>query len=258
MGHEAPTFQVSLAEDQDEVAEAQALRYQVFVEELGADGPLVDHAARRERDRFDDYATHILLRDLTRADDRQIVGAYRVMTSGDAQRAGQFYCEDEYDLDILKSSDARLLELGRSCIHKDYRGGPGLIHLWSGLADFVARHDIDLLFGVASFHGTDTSTLSAALSLLHHRHRAPDHLRVTAKADGCHPMDIIPLDKIDKVAALRDTPALIKAYLRLGAVVGDGAFIDHAFNTTDICLILQTDAIDAMRRSILTRGAGLG
>ncbi|MEJ6401832.1 GNAT family N-acetyltransferase [Yoonia sp. 2307UL14-13] len=258
MSREAPIFQVSIAETRTEIAAAQRLRYEVFVKELGADGPMIDHAAGLERDRFDDFATHILLRDKHRSPDDQIVGAYRVMTPADAARAGQFYCADEYDLAPLTQGGLRLMELGRSCIHKDYRGGPGLMHLWSGIADLVAAQKTDVLFGVASFHGTDVHALAAPLSLLHDRHLAPPPLRVGARQPGHHAMNLVPPDDIDRLAVMRQIPALIKAYLRLGAVVGDGAFIDHAFNTTDICLILATDAIGAMQRRIYARGRGLG
>ena len=115
-----------------------------------------------------------------------------------------------------------------------------MFHLWSGLASYVAAHEIDILFGVASFHGTDADALAGPLSLLHHRHLAPQELRVRARAEAFLAMDILPEDTLDRKAAMRAVPALIKAYLRLGGRVGEGAFIDHAFNTTDVCLILDT------------------
>ncbi len=227
---------------------AQRLRYDVFVDELGAVGPMVDHEQRLERDRFDAHATHFILRDIRRKADEQVIGVYRVMTETAAAAAGQFYCEDEYDLTRLKTSGHRLLELGRSCLHSDYRGGPAMMYLWAALAGFVAEQKIDLLFGVASFHGTDVQALAAPLSLLHARHLAPQDLRVTAKSPGAQPMDLVPQGDIDRVAAMRATPALIKAYLRLGGLVGDGAFVDRAFNTVDICLILPTEAVKALPR----------
>lgn len=227
---------------------AQQLRYEVFVEELGADGPMVDHNARLEQDRFDPFATHLLLRDLNRDAGNNVVGVYRLLSGAAATAAGQFYCEDEYDLTLLRQSGKRLIELGRSCLHPDYRGGAGMMHLWQALSAIVAKQNIDILFGVASFHGTDPDALAGPLSLLHHRHLAPADLRVTAKGSSTQRMDLITEDQIDRISALRDTPALIKAYLRLGGVVGDGAFVDLAFNTTDVCLILPTEAVGARQR----------
>jgi putative hemolysin len=180
------------------------------------------------------------------------------MTTEIAASAGQFYCEDEYDLVPLRSSGKQLLELGRSCLHPDYRGGAGMLHLWSALADYVADHHIDVLFGVASFHGTDAAALAAPLSLLHHRHLAPPALCAKAKGATAMSMNMMPEDDIDRVAAVRALPALIKAYLRLGGTVGDGAFVDYAFNTVDICLILENDAISALHRSIYAKGGTRG
>lgn len=249
-----PEFTVEIATNADDIAAAQRLRYAVFVDELGGNGPLVDHDAGLERDRFDPHVTHLVLRDTSRHEEDQVVGVYRLLTATGAADAGQFYCEDEYDITLLKQSGKRLLELGRSCLHPAYRGGAGMMHLWGALVDFVTDNQIDLMFGVASFHGTNVQTLAGPLSLLHHRHLAPAALRVTARGPNAHKMNLMPQDAIDRVTALRDTPALIKAYLRLGGLVGDGAFIDHSFNTTDICLILPTDAVNTLQRNIYTKG----
>jgi len=255
---DAPVFTTRIAQTAEERTAAQRLRYEVFVTELGGDGPMVDHAARLERDGFDDHADHILLCDETRASDDQVVGVYRVMTADMAQAAGRFYSAKEYDLGPLVKSRKRLLELGRSCLLADYRGGPGMQHLWAALADYVRARDIDLLFGVASFHGTDVAALAAPLSLLHHRHLARPDLRVRAVGPTALSMNLIPAERLDRVAAVRQMPALIKAYLRLGGTVGDGAFVDHAFNTVDICLLLESDLVNNMQRAFLARGAGRG
>ncbi|MGD9295010.1 MAG: GNAT family N-acyltransferase, partial [Roseobacter sp.] len=164
-----------------------------------------------------------------------------------------FYSAREYDLDALTNSGRSLLELGRSCLHSDYRGGTALFHLWNGLADYIARHKIDILFGVASFHGTDPAALAAPLSLLHHYHRAPEHLRVSARAEAAQSMDLIDKGALDRRAALLQVPSLIKSYLRLGGFVGQGAFIDHDFNTTDVCLILDTTKMN-QRQARLYQG----
>ncbi|MEM1074740.1 MAG: GNAT family N-acyltransferase [Pseudomonadota bacterium] len=230
-------FEVSLAQSAEALEAAQRLRYEVFVEELGGGGPLVDHDARLERDRFDPFFDHLVVRDLST--DRT-VGVYRLMRAEQARAAGGFYSEAEYDLSPLLASGRNVLELGRSCLHRDYRGGFALYHLWTGLAAYVADHGIELLFGVASFHGTDIAQLAAPLSLLHHRHLAPENLRVRARADAFQRMDLIEETDLDRRAAMLQIPSLIKAYLRLGGCVGEGAYVDHAFNTTDVCLTLDT------------------
>lgn len=236
---------------------AERLRYKVFVEELGGDGALIDHENRFERDRFDPFCDHLVLIDKQR--DAQtldhVVGVYRLMSGEGAIAAGQFYSEGEYDLSLLKNSGRRLLELGRSCLHPDYRGGLGMQRLWRALAAHVREKRIEVLFGVASFHGNDVDAIAPSLSLLHHQHLAPPDLRVRARDDVFQSMDILPPDQYDRIQAMRDVPPLIKAYLRLGGVVGDGAFIDREFNTIDVCFVLDTSQLNARASDLYNRGA---
>ncbi|MCG7626540.1 GNAT family N-acetyltransferase [Epibacterium sp. MM17-32] len=246
----APQFTVRIAETDEDLRAAQALRYEVFVRELGGSGDLVDHEAGLEQDKFDPYFDHMLVSD-TSTD--EVVGVYRLLRSDQAAALGQFYSEDEYDLTPLRQSGRKLLELGRSCLHRDYRGGMAMFHLWNGLAEYVATHDIEVLFGVASFHGTDPAALAQPLSMLNANHLAPEDLRV--RSTRYQSMDLLPPEQIDRRTAMLETPALIKAYLRLGGFVGDGAFVDHDFNTTDVCLILDTARMNARQSRIYTRGS---
>ena len=149
-----PQFKIRIAKGEQDLRAAQRLRYRVFVEELGGDGPLVDHQAQIERDEFDPYFDHLILIDASRdlSGLEYVVGVYRMLTGVAAQKTGRFYSEDEYDLTPLRAGGRTLLELGRSCVHRDFRGGTALFHLWNGVADYVAEHRIEVLFGVASFH----------------------------------------------------------------------------------------------------------
>ncbi len=251
MNAAAPQFEARLARDAAEIRAAQALRYEVFVAELGGDGPMVDHGARLEQDRFDPLCDHLVL-----LDRGAVVGVYRLMRGDQAAEGLGFYSASEYDLAPLTASERPLLELGRSCLHRDYRGGAAMMHLWAALADYVQAHGIEILFGVASFHGTDVAKLSQPLSHLHHAHLAPPALRVRAQPQHFQRMDLLPADQIDRKQAMLATPALIKAYLRLGGFVGEGAFIDHAFNTTDICLVMDTAKMNARQRGLYTKVRG--
>ena len=247
-------FELRLACDDSDLRAAQRLRYQVFVEELGAGGDLVDHDARLERDRFDPYFDHLMLLDRRRDAEDQVVGVYRMMRAEQARAAGQFYSEGEYDLEPLKSSDRSLMELGRSCVHSEYRGGIAMVHLWKGLSAFMTDHGVEVMFGVASLKGTDPAALAAPLSLLHHRHLAPAALRAQARAPHGVAMDMIAPEDLDFVAAARGVPALIKAYLRIGGFVGQGAWIDRAFNCPDVCLIVDTAVISEKHRAFYAKG----
>lgn len=256
MAQQAPQFIVKLAQSAEDLRAAQHLRYEVFVAELGGSGALVDHENRLEIDRYDPFFDHLILLDEARPGSvsEKIVGVYRVLRDDQAQAAGQFYSEDEYDLTALKTSGRKLLELGRSCLHPEYRGGAAMFHLWNGLAAYVLEHNIEILFGVASFHGTDPMELAQPLSLLHANHLAPPALRVRVRPEHGTRMDLLPPDQLDRKAAMLAVPALIKAYLRLGGCVGDGAYIDHVFNTIDVCLIMDTARMNEKQKNIYSKG----
>ena len=247
----APQFQLRLARDARDMRAAQRLRYAVFVEEFGSDGDLVDHVARLERDDLDHHFDHLLLVDTRRDAEAldHVVGVYRLLPGDRAAALGRFYCDDEYDLTPLRRGGRKLLELGRSCVHPDYRGGPAMFLIWNALADYVLDRGIEVLFGVASFHGTDLQALRQPLACLHHFHRAPPDLRVRAQPAHFQSMDLMPPEAVDRRAAMAGMPALLRAYLRLGGVVGDGAFIDRSFNTVDVCVLMDTARMSDIHRS---------
>lgn len=251
-------FVLRLAADARDLKAAQRLRYEVFVAELGGTGPMVDHDARLEVDEFDPFFDHLLLIDPARDPETltDVVGVYRLLPSDRLAVSGRFYSESEFDLTPLKASGRRLLELGRSCVHADYRGGTAMFLMWNALADYVLERGIEVLFGAASFHGTDVAALAQPLAYLHHHHLAPEALRVRAKPAHRQEMALIAPDALDRRAAMAGTPALIKAYLRLGGFVGDGAWIDAAFNTTDVCLVMDTARMSEKHRDFYLRKQG--
>ena len=255
MTQSSPQFRVKLAQTEDELRAAQRHRYDVFVAELGGSGDMVDHEARLERDAFDPFFDHLILYDdaLIHEGDATVVGVYRLLTQEGAAKIGRYYSEDEYDLTPLRQSGRRLLELGRSCLQADYRGGTAMYVLWQALADYVIERDIEILFGVASFHGTNIADIAAPLSMLYHRHLAPPELRVQAQPHSAQTMNLISEADLDRKAAMLAVPALIKAYLRLGSVVGADAFVDRRFNTTDVCLIMDTAKMNEKQRNLYAR-----
>jgi len=253
---EGDRFEVRLAETADEVRSAQRLRYRVFVEEMGAPAPNADASERLESDIYDKYVDHLILIDRFAhpADplDR-VIGVYRLLRKSVALAGPGFYGAGEYDLSHLIGSGREILELGRSCVAKEYRRGVAMHLLWNGLADYVGRVEAEILFGVASFHGTDPQEIAHALSFLNANHLAPPDLSVTALPPNATRMDLLPPDQIDRREAMRQTPALIKAYLRLGGFVGDGAYVDRAFNTIDVCLLMDTARMTDRYRNYYAR-----
>ncbi len=240
-------FDVRLARNADEIRAAQRLRYEVFVEEMGAKASAAASELRLERDEFDPYFDHLLLID--NAANGQIAGVYRLMREDMATAGIGFYGATEYD--PSKLAGRRVLELGRSCVAKAYRGGVGMHLLWEGLGEYVNQHEIEVLFGVASFHGANIAPLAQALSYLHRKYLAPEDLRVRSRSYV--PLNQMDLQEIDAKAALREIPPLIKAYLRLGGFVGDGAFVDHDFNTVDVCLLMDTSRMVQKYRAFYSR-----
>lgn len=255
MQMDGPQFEVRLAHNDEDVAAAQRLRYRVFVEEMGANATPEERIKRQEMDEFDPYFEHLLLIDNQLDADPldRVVGVYRLMRGSVARDGIGFYGASEYDLSKLTGMKRETLELGRSCIAKEYRGGLGMHQLWDGLGDYVIRHDIRILFGVASFHSADPAPLAEALSFLHHNYLAPEELRVRTLDAHYTSIDRMPLAQINKRRALQKIPSLIKAYLRLGGFVGDGAFVDHDFNTVDVCLIMDTQKMAEKYRSFYAR-----
>ncbi|MEO0680220.1 MAG: GNAT family N-acyltransferase [Pseudomonadota bacterium] len=240
---DAGRFTVRLARDEADVAAAQRLRYRVFVEELGAQASDEERAQRREMDAFDAHFEHLILVDNDCASDDpldRVAGAYRLMTGARARDGIGFYGATEYDLSKLEATERRVVELGRSCVGSEVRGGAAMHLLWTGLGEFVTSRGIEVMFGVASFHGADPAPLSHALSFLHHNHLAPEDLRVRARPDAYAAMDVLAAEDVDRKLAARQIPALIKAYLRLGGFVGEGAWVDRDFNTVDVCLLMDT------------------
>jgi putative hemolysin len=240
----AQAMGVRLAVTAWELEAAQALRYRVFYDEMGARPSAETAAARRDVDEFDAVADHLLVIDHARGEGREgVVGTYRLLRRATAARVGRFYSAGEYDITPLVGFDGEVLELGRSCVDAAYRTRGTLQLLWRGIAAYVFKHRIDLMFGCASLPGTDPDALAAQLSYLWHNHLAPPALRPRA-LPGLHvEMNRLPIAAIDTRAVLAELPPLIKGYLRLGGFVGDGAVIDHQFNTTDVCVVVKTDLV---------------
>jgi len=233
-------FRIKLVETPEEMCAAHRLRYRVFVEELGAETCPASYRPSMECDVYDAYSDHLILQDKSLPHDDNVVGVYRLLRGNNAANGPGFYSANEYKLDRISGCGRKSVELGRSCVDARYRNGVAMHLLWNGLADYVATHDIEVLFGVASFHGTDPAAISHALSYLHYNYRAPNDLLATAYGANAIAMDIIAEKDTDRVTALAQIPPLIKSYLRLGGSVGSGAYIDHGFNTIDVCLVMDT------------------
>lgn len=245
---------IKLAENEAEILASQRLRYQIFVEEMHARPTPAQKAAGREFDRYDEHADHILVLDHARGEGPEaVIGTYRCMRRGQADRAGQFYTADEYDISALLAFDGEIMELGRSCVAAGYRTGITMQILWRGIAEYVLHHGVEIMFGCGSMHGTDPDALAEQLAYLHHYHLAPPALRPVAIPSRYVSLDRLPPGGLQPRHALAKLPPLIKGYLRLGGFVGDGAVVDEEFNTTDVCVVVKTDLVTERYARHLTR-----
>lgn len=238
-------LEVRLAGRKKDIKRAQRLRYQVFCEEMSAVPDLVSRLKRRDIDAFDKICDHLLVIDHALPKPK-VVGTYRLLRQEIAENNGGFYTSHEFDIAPMleRHRGSRFLELGRSCVAKPYRDKRTVELLWHGIWAYVKRNKIDVMFGCASFDGTDIDALAMPLSFLHHNARAEGEFSAKALPRRAIDMNLIPHDAIHPKQALQSLPPLIKGYLRLGAKIGDGAVIDHQFGTTDVLVILPVAEIN--------------
>ncbi len=235
-------FEVRVTRDTRDVAAAQALRYHVFCEEMAARPRPAMVQTRRDVDEFDDVCDHLIVRDLTHPQGSRVVATTRMLRQRVAAAHGGFYSAKEFDIRPLLRGDpeaGEICEIGRSSVHPDYRGTRIIQLLWRGLAQYYRSKGIARVMGCASLPGADPEAHALALSYLYHWHLAPVWRRARAWPEHRSPMNRLGKGAIDEARAFRLLPPLIKGYLRLGAVVGDGAVVDHQFQTTDVFMAVE-------------------
>jgi putative hemolysin len=242
-GRTRKPFHVAMARHQDEVREAQRLRWKVFSEEMGA--RLATPEPGLDSDFYDAYCEHLLVRDPVNG---EVVGTYRILSPDNARRVGSYYSESEFDLTRLQHLRGRMVELGRSCVRADYRSGAVITLLWAGLAEYMLKSGHEYLIGCASIGMADGGHNAAGIwHAAKEKHLAPIEWRVFPRCP-------LPLDSLESAAA-PILPPLIKGYLRLGAhVCGEPAW-DPDFNTADLPILLPLKNLNpAYARHVLKQG----
>ncbi len=225
-----PTLSVGLAQGEREVLAAQRLRYRVFADEMGARLPTRTPGV--DIDVYDPYCVHLVVRD---EDSGEVVGTYRILTPESARRIG-YYSENEFDLTRLQHLRPRLVEIGRSCVHPEYRTGATIALLWSGLARFMTENRYDYLMGCASISMADGGHNAASLYNRLGTHMGPAEYRVFPRCP-------LPLAALQRDLP-GETPPLIKGYLRAGAwVCGEPAW-DPDFNTADLPILMPMGRVE--------------
>jgi putative hemolysin len=237
---EKTALKVLWADHLDQVRQAQRLRYSVFAQEMGAvlHTPLPAH----DLDRFDDYCEHLLVQDQATG---QTVGTYRLLTPVQAQRAGGLYTETEFNIQALDALKPQMVELGRSCVHADYRNGAVIMALWGALAQFMQRNQLSTMVGCASIPMLHQGQVSGDAAASIWRQVSQTHLADPAWHVQAHTP--LPLAQFDQ-AIVAEPPALIKGYLRLGARVLGAPAWDPDFNTADLPMLLRIEDMPSRYR----------
>jgi L-ornithine Nalpha-acyltransferase len=237
-------YSVKIAKTEAEINEAQRLRYLVFYQIMQAKASDAITKAELDFDDYDDFADHLLVR-FHQDNKIKIVGTYRLIPKSKLPKNTQFYSSAEYDISKLINNSSNIMELGRSCTHPEHRSKVAMQLLWRGIGEYILQNKIEYMFGCASFSGCNPVDHAESLSYLYHNHLAPEVFLPSTLPQFYSDMNMMQADKINNKRTFMNLPPLIKGYLRLGGVVGDGAFIDYNFNTTDILMIVQTSEISA-------------
>jgi putative hemolysin len=248
---ESGPLTVRLARSKKDIKAAQALRYRIFYKSMGAHPKFRHRLMQVDSDRYDALCDHLLLTTRekvnkapkkTRLDTGEtVVGCYRLLRRSVAECHGGFYTQNEFDLRPFLSGlgrDLNILELGRSCVHPEFRSGAAISLMWRGLGHLVTREGIDLMLGCASFSGTDPAACAQPLSYLYHRHLAQGPWQIQAHDAHYVEMEMMAADDVDDATARRALPPVLRGYIRSGALIGKGAVIDHQFNTVDVLVLM--------------------
>tara|TARA_E500000178_G_C17033555_1_gene761981 strand:- start:712 stop:1587 length:876 start_codon:yes stop_codon:yes gene_type:complete len=234
-------FTVKIAETDFEIKKAQHLRYKIFLKDKKTKNNPINNLFKRDFDFYDKVSDHIIIIDNNINNNENVVGTYRLLRGNFAKIYKGFYTEQEFDISNLKKhfSNSNMLELGRSCVHIDYRSGIILKLLWQGISNYINNYKIKILFGCASFHGTDPKKFRNEFNLLQKNFCLNDDFNV--KSLQKNPIHFQTLQ--DEKMVFKNLPPLIKGYLRAGGMMSKDYFIDKEFNTIDFCVVVFTDQI---------------
>ncbi|MDD8019553.1 MAG: GNAT family N-acetyltransferase [Bacteroidota bacterium] len=242
---ETSAYIIKIADSLAEIEAALRLRFDVFNIEM-KEGLQSSFETGFDSDVYDTFCDHIIVKERASGN---IVGTYRLLRQDVAERNIGFYSEGEFDLSRFKKIPGQSLELGRSCVAKEFRSIAVINLLWKGIARYIELHSIDHLFGCASLHSTKEREVAPAYFYLMHHHLAPKEYRVhplvqhRMNFENCLP------NETELRGAFSSLPPLLKGYLRLGAVICGEPARDLEFGTTDFLILLETGSITERYKS---------
>jgi putative hemolysin len=236
----AGRYEVRFAQAQEEVQAAQALRYRVFYNEKHGrpTDEMID--AQRDIDQWDEAGFHVIVLNHTKENESKVVGTLRLFFNECLKPEQNFYTEETFNLDKLHNFYGRSLELSRFCIDPNGRGGVILMLIWKYAMTFLQDNQIEVMFGCASFSGTDVNEHKPILNYLYEHHLAPEHLRPQPKVKDFVDLQALYEPNAEWQEAQKSIPTLLRGYLKLGAKISDAAIIDPAFNTVYVSIYVET------------------
>jgi putative hemolysin len=233
-------LEVRIAQNQLEIEQTLALRYEIFNLEMG-EGLPESRATSKDRDEYDYYCDHLIVLDKT---NNQIAGTYRILRREVAKKNIGFYSETEFYLDKLYTLPEEVAEVGRSCVHKDYRDGSAISLLWAGLGEYMHTYNLRYLMGCGSIHSVDPKEASLAYAYLRDKGCLTDEFGVRPKES--HILQGLETDlKVENWTQIQKTiPPIIKGYVRLGANICGLPAVDRVFQTTDVFVLFDRKGVD--------------
>ncbi|MGD0446313.1 MAG: GNAT family N-acyltransferase [Edaphobacter sp.] len=228
---ETGDFVTRLALTEEERMSAFRLRFLVFNLEMneGLDSAYVDGY---DRDHFDDVCDHLIVEDRRTG---AVVGTYRMQMGSVAGQYFGYYSELEFCFAPYEAMRSQIVELGRACIHRDYRSSDVLHLLWRGIARYALVNGARYMMGCCSLTSQDAEMGHAVHETLRSCMVAPE-LRTVAT-----PAFALPA----ATAAIADVqvPKLLRAYLTIGAKICSGPAIDRSFKTIDFLTLLDLQTL---------------
>jgi len=240
-------YRVRLAGNAEDVVAAQRLRYHSFIRDTGA-APRDDEL---DSDAFDAACAHVLV-ELAESD--TLVCCFRLMPFENGRDIARSYSAQYYNLGALADFPARMVEMGRFCVHPEHRNPHILRVAWQAMTRYVDANRIEMLFGCSSFEGADAEAHADALALLRARHLAPRRWLPRPKAAKIFRFGaLLRWRQPDPRQGMMRMPPLLRGYLSLGGWVSDHAVIDEDMNTLHVFTGVEMSRVPRRMAKLLRR-----
>ena len=231
---ESDNILIKLAETKEELEQIYRLRYFDLILDYNKNQI---NENEMDKDEYDEICDQMIAVD---KNTNKVIGTYRLLKNSRLPDGMKFLAETEFDISPLKKYE--VLEVGRAVVKPEYRDGSTITMLWKGVIRYAVSENIDFMIGTASFHGVDVNKYKDSLSYLHYNHLSPEDIRCSVNKTTWSRIDL--KEDYDPLEAKKNLPPLIKGYLRLGATIGEGAYLDIPFNSLDVLIVLNISDIE--------------